>query len=123
MCNRKVSAQALGILCMLAGLSGVANAQTDPGPRAGSPGAGGPIAGLTVKEGKFFDSGLDAFSEVDGVADGLGPRFNLDSCAGCHAAPTPGGTSPAVNPQIPAALKNGASNRIPPFIQPNGPAL
>jgi hypothetical protein len=30
---------------------------------------------------------------------GLGPRFNLDSCAGCHSQPDIGGSSPAVNPQ------------------------
>src|SRR5262249_7603176 len=31
---------------------------------------------------------------------GLGPRFNMNQCAGCHAQPAPGGTSPFTNPQV-----------------------
>ena len=87
-----------------------AAAQTDPGVRSGAPGAGGPVPGLTVKEAKFFASGQDAFQEVASVLGtipnterGLGPRFNLDSCAGCHKFPAIGGSSPAVNPQIAVA--------------------
>src|SRR5262245_42534749 len=89
--------------------------QTDPGPRSGAAGAGAAIAGLTVKEGKFFNSGLDAFSEVSSVTGsiagteaGLGPRFNLDSCAGCHKHPAVGGSSPPVNPQVNPALSSSA---------------
>src|SRR5438876_827879 len=44
--------------------SGMLLAQTDPGVRGGAPGAGGQITGLTIKEGKFSDAGLDAFTEV-----------------------------------------------------------
>ena len=51
----------------LVSVSMMAYAQSDPGPRAGAPGAGGVIAGLTVKEGKFFDAGTDAFTEVNDV--------------------------------------------------------
>jgi CxxC motif-containing protein (DUF1111 family) len=57
--------------------------------------------------------------EVDSVPDGLGPRFNLDSCAGCHAAPAVGGSSPAINPQV--AMANGKTNILPSFITLNGP--
>jgi CxxC motif-containing protein (DUF1111 family) len=55
------------------------------------------------------------------VSLGLGPRFNLDSCAGCHAQPAVGGTSPSTNPQIAAAKANGANNKVPNFISKNGP--
>jgi CxxC motif-containing protein (DUF1111 family) len=78
----------------------------DPGPRAGDAGAGARIAALTTKESKFFDSGRDAFEEVatptgtSGTELGLGPRFNLNNCAGCHAHPAAGGSSPASNPQV-----------------------
>ena len=75
-------------------------AQVDPGPRGGPAAAGSAVAGLTVKEGKFFSDGLDRFNEVDTVVSGLGPRFNLNSCGGCHAHPAPGGSSPASNPQV-----------------------
>jgi CxxC motif-containing protein (DUF1111 family) len=109
--------------CLLASSAFLAQAQTDPGPRTGPPQSGQPLRGLSPDEIQSFNTGRTAFTEIDNVMDGLGPRFNLDSCGGCHAAPTPGGTSPAANPQIAAALKNGANNRIPPFIQPNGPAL
>lgn len=85
-------------------------AQTDPGVRAGAAGAGGAIAGLSVKESKFFTSGQDAFAEVasvlgtiPGTEEGLGPRFNLDSCAGCHKFPGVGGSSPRLNPQMTVA--------------------
>ena len=86
------------------------NAQVDPGVRGGSPAAGGRISGLTVKESKFFDDGLDEFQEVASVLGtvpntekGLGPRFNLDSCAGCHKFPSIGGSSPTHNPQVDVA--------------------
>jgi CxxC motif-containing protein (DUF1111 family) len=94
-------------------------AQTDPGPRAGAAGAGGAIAGLTVKEAKFFSDGQGRFTEVDTVATGLGPRFNLNSCAGCHAAPAIGGSSPAVNPQVTVAPPGQYAN-VSSFIMPNG---
>jgi CxxC motif-containing protein (DUF1111 family) len=80
---------------------------TDPGPRGGTAAAGGRIAGLTVKEAKFFDAGLEEFEEVQSVdgsvadtEEGLGPRFNSNSCVSCHAHPAAGGTSPQVNPQV-----------------------
>jgi CxxC motif-containing protein (DUF1111 family) len=81
-------------------LIGNLRAQTDLGPRGGATGAGGPIDGLTTKESKFFTDGLTRFSEVDTVATGLGPRFNMNSCGGCHAQPAVGGSSPASNPQV-----------------------
>src|SRR5262249_41165629 len=54
-------------------------------------------------------------------ADGLGPRFNLDSCVGCHLQPAPGGSSPAVNPQVTIATAFGANNVVPSFVRPRGP--
>jgi CxxC motif-containing protein (DUF1111 family) len=92
---------------VVVGTSILAQQTMDPGPRGGAPGAGGRIAGLTLKESKFVDAGLDEFLEVQSVTgsvpnteEGLGPRFNLNSCAGCHQQPAVGGTSPALNPQV-----------------------
>ncbi len=92
----------------------------DPGVREpdGPADAGGPIAGLSDAERAFFDAGKDDFEETDGVAEGLGPTLNLDSCGGCHAQPATGGSSPKVNPQ--AALA-GAGNSLPSFITSSGP--
>src|SRR5438876_1795666 len=93
----------------------------DPGVRGGPAGGGGPIAGLTARENEFFAAGKADFEEVEGVADGLGPRMNLDSCAGCHAQPATGGTSPFVNPQVGFAKKDGGTDTVPFFITSNGP--
>src|SRR6266571_4220383 len=77
----------------------------DPGVRGVPVGAGNPIAGLTSEENEYFLAGKAEFEEEDTVAEGLGPRLNLDSCAGCHSKPDIGGTSPAVNPQVVMATK------------------
>ena len=82
-------------------------AQTDPGVRGGAAGAGGKIDGLTEDQIKFFNAGQDQFQQIASVDgsipntdQGLGPRFNLNSCAGCHKFPAVGGSSPAHNPQV-----------------------
>jgi CxxC motif-containing protein (DUF1111 family) len=98
---------------------------SDPGVRGGAAGAGGPIAGLDSPvfrgETGLFNDGLETFQEVDAVADGLGPRMNLDSCAGCHAQPATGGSSPFVNPQVAFTNKDGGTDKAPSFISANGP--
>src|SRR5258708_2179633 len=97
-------------------------AQSDPGPRGGAPGAGTAIAGLTPGESSFFNNnGIPQFSQVEAVADGLGPRFNLDSCGGCHSQPALGGSSPATNPQFSRASTMAPGNTVPSFITPSGP--
>src|SRR5712691_8779839 len=93
----------------------------DPGVRGGAAGAGGAIAGLSKTEAAFFAAGQDAFQEVDGVAEGLGPRMNLDQCSGCHLQPAVGGTSPFVNPQVAFASKDGGTDFVPSFVTANGP--
>jgi CxxC motif-containing protein (DUF1111 family) len=131
---RRTFSRVVQCLVLLVGLSLTLRAamQTnfsgDPGVRGGAPGAGAPLAGLTTKEGKFFNAGLDAFTQVQSVTGsisgteaGLGPRFNLDSCGGCHAQPAIGGSSPAVNPQFALATKYGATNNVPSFITMAGP--
>ena len=104
----------------------------DPGVRGGTPGAGGPLPGLTPVQQQFFTATQAIFQEVDSVSgtvtgapgSGLGPRFNADSCAACHQTPAIGGTSPPVNPLFAIAAKGGASNGaniVPSFITTNGP--
>ena len=73
----------------------------DPGVRNDASAAGKPLKGLSASQIAFFEAGKDDFAEAEIVADGLGPRFNLDSCAGCHIQPAIGGTSPRSNPQVP----------------------
>ena len=106
----------------------------DPGVRGGAAGAGGALPGLGTAELGLFNAALARFREVDSVSGtiadapagtingiGLGPRFNLNSCAGCHAQPAVGGTSPSTNPEIAVATLDGAKNTVPPFIATHGP--
>jgi CxxC motif-containing protein (DUF1111 family) len=93
----------------------------DPGPRAGTGTAGGPMPGLTANQTKFFQAGLTEFASAETVEEGLGPTMNLDSCGGCHMQPALGGSSPPVNPQIAFAKQLGARNTVPSFITVNGP--
>jgi CxxC motif-containing protein (DUF1111 family) len=96
-------------------------AQTDPGPRPGPAGAGGPLPGLSANQVAFFTAAQANFQEVDTFANGLGPRMNLNSCAGCHAQPAVGGSSPATNPQVAFASLLGPPNTLPSFITASGP--
>jgi len=92
-----------------------------PYVRGGTIDVGTAIVGLSSDEQVFFDSGRDDFLEVDDLAKGLGPRFNLDNCAGCHSQPAIGGSAPSANPQLVIATAFGALNVVPPFISQNGP--
>jgi CxxC motif-containing protein (DUF1111 family) len=95
----------------------------DPGVRGGAPGAGGHLDGLSRTEARFFELGKEDFEEVEDVADGLGPRMNLDGCGSCHQQPAIGGTSPALNPQVAFANATRPSQlpAIAAFIRPDGP--
>jgi len=109
----------------LVAVSGMAQIPKDPGPRGGPAGAGGTFAVLdntnpaaNTADLDFFAQALLRFQEVDSVSgtieggNGLGPQFNHNSCAGCHAQPAAGGSSPAKNPQVVNnfAHLDGASN-------------
>jgi hypothetical protein len=114
--------------------AGVCCAQSDPGPRGGAAGAGGPFSGLGAQEKAVFTAAQGVFEEVDSVSGtvpgengvGLGPTFNANSCAACHAQPAVGGTSPAVNPQVALAKLDHPNpdpfpQTVPSFIKANGP--
>ena len=100
----------------------------DPGLRPGAD-AGGPLQNLNGDEWNFFSAAMLSFQEVSSVTGtvsgeagrGLGPRFNHNSCAACHAYPSLGGTSPARNTQVDVATLHGAQNTLPPFITADGP--
>ena len=113
------------------------HAQADPGPRPGPASAGGYFPALNANEQSMYAQAMLRFLEVDSVSGklsgepgiGLGPTFNGNSCAMCHAQPAAGGSSPGLaspqkpiqNPQIDLANLDGAANAIPAFITPNGP--
>lgn len=107
---------ALILSTLIAGASLIA--QTDPGPRGGQPGAGAPLPGLSSGQTALFNDGQARFETVENVANGLGPRFNSNSCSSCHAFPAAGGSSPANNPQVQFANQH---NSLPSFISATGP--
>jgi CxxC motif-containing protein (DUF1111 family) len=123
-----VAAMALAQTPTPSNAAGTASQALDPGVRKGAPGAGGPLANLGPYA-SYFQAALTRFQEVDSVTgnqpgsngSGLGPRFNADSCAECHAQPAIGGSSPAVNPQVAGATVFNADNQVPPFVTSNGP--
>ncbi len=131
--SRKLNWSAIAIFpalvfMVVGGVQANSNGAHDPGVRGGPPGAGTPIAGLTPNELTFFSAGLTNFEEIDSVTgsvpntgNGLGPRFNGEGCAQCHAQPATGGTSPFTNPQVAAATDQGATNQVPFFISISGP--
>ncbi len=100
----------------------------DPGVRGGTVDAGQSLGSLQTSDPYygFFTNGLARFNEMDGVANGLGPRFNTNQCASCHAQPNVGGSSPSTaafpflgpNPETQFA---SAHNILPSFITPDGP--
>lgn len=125
----------IGISILLVSIG--AGAQKDPGPRPGAPGAGGPYLNLTADELSFFSHAFLRFARpisVSGTIEkgrGLGPTFNGNDCAMCHAQPTAGGSSPGLiapdephpNPQVALATLDGATNSIPSFITLRSPVL
>jgi CxxC motif-containing protein (DUF1111 family) len=92
---------------------------------------------LNLNETIFWFDALAQFQTVFSVSGtiagepgvGLGPGFNGNGCALCHAEPAVGGSSPGLNspvnpipnPQIVLATLDGAANAVPAFIFPNGP--
>ncbi|MGO9946082.1 MAG: di-heme oxidoredictase family protein [Steroidobacteraceae bacterium] len=109
-----------------------------PGPINGQPGASptSPLPLASVGSNSpigildFFDNGLGRFQEQEvvsgGANNGLGPRFNLNSCSGCHAQPSVGGSGPPNNPEfqaISAGIASGATNTLPSFITAHGPTV
>jgi CxxC motif-containing protein (DUF1111 family) len=125
---------------VLLGFAAGAVAQSDPGPRGGPASAGGAASGLGADYTALFTAAREKFAEIDSVSGavageegkGLGPTFNANSCASCHAQPAVGGTSPhptlgqvrQVNPQIAFATLDRLAGRnqiVPSFITATGP--
>ncbi len=127
--NQKKMLAVVGLALTFVVSAGTLEAQHDPGPRGGDPGVGGYFPGLSPDEQSFFNAAVQDFMEVDSVSGsvsgeagvGLGPTFNGNSCAQCHAHPAVGGTSPSPNPQVGLATLDGARNTVPSFITTDGP--
>jgi CxxC motif-containing protein (DUF1111 family) len=109
--------------------------QAAPSPARSGAAPRGPWRTLNTNEQNFFNQAFIRFQEVDSVSgtiesgSGLGPTFNGNSCAMCHAQPAVGGASPGptspqnpvLNPQVAMARLDGAQNTVPSFITAYGP--
>lgn len=54
---------------------------------------GEPMPSATAEQLDIFEHGKRVFERRFDLADGLGPSFNLVSCAGCHEKPVGGGSA------------------------------
>jgi CxxC motif-containing protein (DUF1111 family) len=105
-------------------------AQTDPGVQSGNRGTGAALSSVLSNSPSgilsFFTDGQARFQEVESVSgganNGLGPRFNSNSCSSCHAQPAVGGSGAATNPEF-SFPTNGVApgNTVPSFITATGP--
>ena len=117
-----IAATGAGIALLIHGALAISDSPArDPGVRTAGMTAGDPIAGLTPGQWSLFNAGKTGFNEEEGIARGLGPTMNYNSCGGCHAHPATGGSSPPINPQVAFANEGGARNAIPSFISRDGP--
>ncbi|HYM78920.1 MAG TPA: di-heme oxidoredictase family protein [Candidatus Dormibacteraeota bacterium] len=102
---------------------------TDPGPRPLPANAGNFLASLSANEQQIEPSITTEFNRAHDVLvtsptdGGLGPRFNGNSCAQCHAYPAVGGSSPPNNPLFSLYNAKGATNTMPFFETSTGPIL
>ena len=72
--------------------------------QTGRPLPGDPLPGIAGGDFEDFRLGLEDFTEVETVEDGLGPAFNGSSCAVCHSVPAIGGGG--VVAEVRAARRN-----------------
>jgi len=124
------TARLLASMALSLFLAGMAFAQTDPGVQSGNRGTGATLIPQNDQTGflAFFNDGLNRFQDVESVSksptnnNGLGPRFNSNSCGSCHAQPAVGGTGAATNPQFTFAGSSVAPDDATPyFVTATGP--
>lgn len=68
----------------------------DSGPPPVFAEIGDPLPGLTAEALARFERGRASFNRQFTPEDGLGPRFNENSCDACHTAPASGGTGETI---------------------------
>jgi CxxC motif-containing protein (DUF1111 family) len=79
-------------------------AQAPPPP---VPGFGVPLPNLTPAQRAAFNAGRREFTDIETVADGLGPVFNGRSCVECHNAAAPGGAGRRLVTRIGRVTRRG----------------
>ena len=121
----------LAPLMMVVAVRAQSSAQ-DPGVRGGKAGAGTFFSGLTQNQKNVEGTITATFIEINSVTGagnggtgnlGLGPRFDLNSCNGCHAQPAVGGSAPFTSNFFSVFDLDGALNEMPYFESQSGSML
>lgn len=81
---------------------------------------GSPLPGLTAAEQAAFEAGAVVFGRQFAEAEGLGPRFNENSCDACHTFPVDGGTGET---NVRRISSFDAAGRCDPLVALSGPNL
>jgi CxxC motif-containing protein (DUF1111 family) len=71
---------------------------------------GDTLPGL-VAEDELLDEARDAFAAQEGIADGVGPIFNLNACGGCHSNGAMGGAGEQIERRF-GRFDNGVFNPL-----------
>jgi CxxC motif-containing protein (DUF1111 family) len=82
-----------------------------------------PLEGLTDSLRAAFFAGCDDFMEVETPEDGLGPVFNGNSCAECHAVPSVGGSEPNLGVARETRIGRTINGKFDPLVNEGGPLL
>lgn len=95
-----------------------------PDTNIGAPNFGEPLSGLTADQLARFNAGKAEFSQIETVAEGLGPVFNDVSCANCHLLAAVGGGGTVLETRFGRLTPNGTFDPMTEFggslIQKNG---
>ncbi len=128
----KIARLALAFTTAMLFLAGITHAQTDPGVQSGSRGTGAALSSIQADDNSgilaLFNDGQSRFQEIESVSgganNGLGPRFNSNSCSSCHAQPAVGGSGAASNPQA-QFISSGVAPKdaMPYFVTSTGPTV
>ncbi len=104
-------------LCLLAAAPACTGSDESV-PVYGEPGE--PLSGLSAGERAAFDAGAEVFGRHFTPEDGLGPRFNENSCDACHTFPADGGTGET---NVRRVSVTGEDGRCDPLAGLSGPNL
>lgn len=115
--SRFVTAGAAGALActVLAGSACTPDRASEP--VYGEPGE--PVAGLTPEERARFEDGARVFGRLYTAEEGLGPRFNENSCDACHTFPADGGTGETNVRRVSTTRPDGSCDPLEALSGPN----
>ncbi|MDT8342133.1 MAG: hypothetical protein RQ751_11530, partial [Longimicrobiales bacterium] len=98
------------LLVLLAAAAACDAPDVPPPSYAGEPGAR--LPGLDSTGLELFQEGARLFARQFTEAEGLGPRFNENSCNACHTFPVDGGTGETSVRRISRTLPDGACDPL-----------